>query len=171
MTKKRRIAIRVSDDEYEEIRAAADEADRSMSAHLRQSATSSVSTTVPSINKTVWLELAPVVANLNQLARRANRFRRHLEEAPDLKPDTRQALVGLMKSTRRTVREIRDDVHTLRRDLYGIEPIRMAADTLDDWRRVAPLGRTDVDPDRLAEVADALRTLADDLHGEGDDDA
>ena len=167
MSRDRHITIRVTDDEHEEIRAAAEEADRSMSSHLRQSALSSGSTRVPPINETAWEQLAPVASNLNQLARRANRFRRHLEEVDDINHDTRKALVGLMTSTRKTVREMTEAVQDLRRDLYGAAPLDLAADVLDDWRRAVNLGRIDVDGDRLAELVDELRELAAHLNSDG----
>lgn len=159
MGKDRHISLRVSEADYEAIRAAADAAGRSMSEHLRRSAVSSGARRVPELNRSAWQKLAPAISNLNQLAHQANRFAVIIRES-GLKPNALRAVVELMRSTKNVVRELRDDVQSLRRDLYGAAPLELAADVLEDWERAANLGRVPVGRDRLRAAIHEVRELA-----------
>mgnify|MGYP006283569235 CR=1 FL=1 len=73
------IIFRVTELEKAEIKAAAEEAGRSMSAHLRAVATrSSGGGSVPKLNQTAWFELSKTAGNLNQLATHLNEWRSSL---------------------------------------------------------------------------------------------
>lgn len=159
--KTKHLSLRVSETDHAAIQAAAEAAGRTVSEHLRKSAISSEAVTVPELNRRAWQELAPAVANLNQLARAANRFLIVLRDASP--SSTASQIVDLMNATRSTVIELRDDIQKVRRSLYGASPLEMAADLLDDYRRAASFGRLDVEAERLQVVADELRQIAEAL--------
>jgi hypothetical protein len=161
------ITLRVSESERSAIEAAAREAGRSMSDHLRRSAAGGApGPRVPELNRDAWQKLAPVVANLNQLAHQANRFGLMVDER-GLDEERRRSIVELMELVRDLVGRVGDRVHALRRHLYGAKPLELAADVLDDYARAAKLGRLGVDYERLLGAADELRDLSVALEEEG----
>ena len=151
--KTKHLSLRISDDDHAAIKDAADAAGRTVSEHLRKSALSSEAVTVPELNRAAWQELARAVANLNQLARAANRFRRARPEPDDL--------ADLLTTTREVVTDIRDAIEQVRRALYGAAPIEQAAKIVDNYRRASSLHDYALDRDELDELADGLRRFAD----------
>lgn len=135
-----------------------------MSEHLRRSAISSEAVTVPELNREAWQELAPAVANLNQLARAANRFLIVLQDAAP--SSMASQIADLMNSTRSAVIVLREEVQQLRRALYGAAPLEAAAELVDDYRRAANLGRLTLDAERLKKLAEELRAVAAEITGE-----
>lgn len=162
------ITLRVSAAERAAIEEAAEEAGRTVSAHIRQAATDpdSARPRVPKVNRETWTELAPVFGNLNQLTYQTHRFRQALHDRGVSESWARRA-VALFEEVAELVDELREDVQTLRRELSGAAPLELAAATLEDWRRAANTGRLEVDRERLARLAAELRTLSEELEGEG----
>ena len=161
--KTKHISLRVSEADYDAIQNAADAAGRTMSEHLRRSAISSEAVKVPELNRQVWQQLAPAVANLNQLARAANRFILLMTQSGGSSPSQ---FIELMSHTRGEVLELREEIQNVRRTLYGASPLEAAADLLQDYRRAANFGRSKVDPSHLAELARELRAVAQGLNEE-----
>ena len=162
------ITLRVSAAERTAIEAAAEEAGRTVSAHIRQAATDSESARprVPAINREAWEDLARGFANLNQLTYQTHRFRQTLKNCGASESWTREVF-ELFEEVGELVDRLRGEVQAVRRELYGAEPLVMAADNLDSWRRTANAGHLEADREWLAGLASDLRGLAEQLEGEG----
>lgn len=158
--KTKHISLRVSEADHDAIQSAADAAGRTMSEHLRRSAISSEAVRVPEVNRTVWQQLAPAVANLNQLARATNRFLLLMKQSGS----SPSQFIELMNQARAEVVELRDEIQKVRRTLYGASPLEAAADLLDDYRRAANFGRLKVEAAHLDGLAKQLRTVAQELN-------
>jgi uncharacterized protein (DUF1778 family) len=155
------ITVRVSESERATIESAAEEAGRSVSAHLRASAAAGgvPAARVPELNRRAWVELAGLAANLNQLARRANQ----LAAVPG---ESGPSAVEVFEGVGRELGELRGRVSDLRRSLLGASALEDAAELLSGYRRGARLGSVAADAEELAGVAARLRELAVEL-GEG----
>lgn len=159
-----RVSARVTKEEKAAIEQAADKADRSISAHIRQAASTGSDSRmrVPPINKDVWRDLAPLSSNLNQIARTANRIQKRIDDAhlPDDLLGKAENIAGVLREVLARADELAEQVAALRRDLLGAAPLELAADVLDDYRSATQLGTVDFDPDKLSRVASYLRELA-----------
>jgi uncharacterized protein (DUF1778 family) len=157
------ITVRVSESERATIESAAEEAGRSVSAHLRASASAAAggvpAARVPELNRRAWVELAGLAANLNQLARRANQLAAEPGESGP-------SAVEVFEGVGRELGELRGRVSDLRRSLLGASALEDAAELLSGYRRGARLGSVAADAEELAGVAARLRELAVEL-GEG----
>jgi hypothetical protein len=155
-----RITLRVTEAERAAIEESAEAADRSVSEHIRQTATDGAAAKprVPPINEEVWEKLAPVGSNLNQIATRANKFRKRLADSR-LSAELVERAIEILSAVGETADELREQVALLRRELYGAAPLAMAADVLEDYRQAANTGQLDMDADKLGAVATYLREL------------
>ena len=158
--KTRLVTLRMSEAEHAAILAAATAAGRSMSEHLRQSAIGSTTTprSVPQLNRLAWQDLAAPLNNLNQIARAINRFGLHIRES-GLSAEGIRSMFELMQVTRADVVALHEQIHALRRELFGSAPLEAAAATLEDFATASKARRLPVGGERLKAAADELREL------------
>lgn len=158
------IIFRVTELEKAEIQAAAEEAGRSMSAHLRAVATnSSGSGSVPKLNQTAWFELSKTAGNLNQLAEHLNRWRRELDggKVPGDGSELARRIGELELPPAEVVERLGAEVAECRRDLLGAQTLLSAADTIDGVRRtLRKRPKLDWTREELGELSRVLRRLA-----------
>lgn len=158
------IIFRVTELEKAEIQAAAEEAGRSMSAHLRTIATtSSGGGSVPKLNQDAWFELSKTAGNLNQLAAHLNEWRGALAsgDAPGDGSELARRIGELELPPVEVVDRLYEDVGELRRDLLGAQTLLSAADTIDGVRRtLRKRPELNWEREELGELARMLRRLA-----------
>lgn len=95
--KNRRIVVHLSSEEYNKIvEIVHSETPRKIAAYIRSASLNKVVPSVPSCNIQVWTELAPVMSNLNQIARCLN-----------------------AGETLRSIETLKSDLKTLRNRLLG----------------------------------------------------
>lgn len=154
------ISLRISEEDHAAILAASVAANRSMSEHLRRSALDSTTTprSVPPLNRLAWQELAAPLNNLNQIARAFNRFGLHIREN-GLTADGIRSIFELLEITRADVVALHEQIHALRRDLFGAAPLEAAAATLENFASASNTRRLPVSRERLQATADELREL------------
>ena len=71
--KTNRVVVHLSDKEYNKIKAIVHtETPRKIAAYIRTASLNKIVPAVPACNMQLWTELAPVVSNLNQIARHLN---------------------------------------------------------------------------------------------------
>jgi hypothetical protein len=165
-----RITLRVTEAERAAIEESAEAADRSVSAHIRETATEGSDTRwrVPPVNNEIWYKFddSNLPSNLNQIAAQANAFRARVADSP-LSPELVERAVEILSAVGDTADELRDLLERVRTDLRGTEPLDLAADVLEDYRQATRTGRLDLDAEKLSTVAAYLRALAERRREEG----
>jgi hypothetical protein len=154
------IGLRVTPSEKRAIESAAEEAGRTMSAHLRKSATGesvpSPTIRVPDTRLDAAAELAPLANNLNQLAHNSHIVRTILSDTSMGVSDAE----SVFASAEDAADDARQEVEALRRDLVGNAPLETAADVLADYRQAANTGNIDADAEEIGKAEGLLRRLA-----------
>ena len=160
------IGLRVTPAEKRAIESAAEQSGRTMSAHLRKSATGELPSPtihVPDSRLDAAADLAPIANNLNQIARRANAIRRIVIENGFGGTDA----TSVYESAAGAAEKAYQEIQSLRRDLVGSEPLLTAADILERYERAENIGALEIDADKVGRTAEMLRRWADKF-GEGE---
>jgi len=162
------IGLRVTPTEKDAIESAAEEVGRTMSAHLRRSATGdnvpSPTIRVPDTRLNAAAEFAPVANNLNQIAHNSNIIRSILSDTSMGVADAESVFV----SARDAANKARQEVESLRRDLVGNAPLETAAEVLENYRQAAKTGQIDAEIEHLERIESELRRLAEQLGEKAD---
>ena len=94
------VAARLSDNEHAQFEILRGRYGLSQARYVRAMVLAeTVPVTIPEVNRTVWRELAPVGANLNQLTRSLNAVRRTLMSASPLSAAAAEQTLDLIKET------------------------------------------------------------------------